>query len=293
MKKISFLVCMLFCAARADAKVNVVTTVQTFKSLVEAIGGDRVTVTALVGENVDPHYVDAKPSYALTLNRAQLLVHVGLELEKGWLPPLLAQARNPKIQVGQRGNLDASSTGIEVREAAAVVSRAAGDIHPLGNPHYWLMPDAALAVARAIAERLSAIDPDGAKVYAERLTAFTEKLGARRRAWEEAGRALAGVKVVTYHRSWAYLTAWLRLVEIGSIEPKPGVPPSPSHLAGLVERAKQEGARLVLVESFYPRNTAERVAAMAGMKLVVLPPDGADYFALMDGILASLTGAAR
>jgi zinc/manganese transport system substrate-binding protein len=292
-RKILLCLAILFGAARAEAEVAVVTTVQTFKSLVETIGGDRVTVTALVGDNVDPHHVDARPSYAVTLNRAALLVHVGLELEAGWLPPLLAQSRNPRIQPGQPGNLDASSAGIAVRDTGKVVSRAAGDIHPQGNPHYWLLPDSALAVARAIKERLSSIDPAGAPTYEKNTALFSARIAERRKVWEQAALPLAGLKVVTYHRSWAYLTDWLGMKEIGNVEPKPGVPPSPAHLASLVRLAKTEGARLVLVESFYPRNTAQRVAALGGMQLVVLPPDGHDYVELVDRLIADLTRAAR
>ena len=148
-------------APRAEAKVKVVTTIQTFKALAQEIGGDRIDAEAMVGEAVDPHRVDPRPSYAVVLNRAELLVHVGLDLEKGWLPPLMQQARNPKIQLGQPGNLDVASVGITVLDVGAASSRAMGDVHPRGNPHYWLPPANALRAARAIADRLKVIDAGG------------------------------------------------------------------------------------------------------------------------------------
>jgi zinc/manganese transport system substrate-binding protein len=295
-KRIAFLACAALATAaagRADAKIHVVTTVQTFKSLAEEVGGDRIEATAMVGDAVDPHFVDARPSYAVLLNKADLLVHVGLELEKGWLPPLLSQSRNPSIQTGQVGNLDASTSGISVKDIGVGLSRTQGDIHPLGNPHYWLTPDSALAVARAIKDRLARIDPDDAKYFDGRLEAFAKKLEERRKAWEAAAKPLSGVKVVTYHKSWGYFTGWLGMVEIGYVEPKPGVPPDPAHLAELVRDAKAQGAKLVIVESFYPRNTSERVASLGGMKLMILPPDGEHYFDLIDGLIQKLVDAVK
>jgi zinc/manganese transport system substrate-binding protein len=280
-------------SATADAKLRVITTVQTFKSLAEEVGGDKVEVTALVGDAVDPHFVDPRPSYAIILNKADLLVHVGLQLEIGWLPPLLAQSRNPDIQTGQPGNLDASSAGMSIQDVGVGMSRTQGDIHPLGNPHYWLPPDDADAVARAIEGRLERLDAADAAYFKDRLAQFEKKLADKRKAWETAAAGLRGVKIVTYHKSWGYLTKWLGLVEIGYVEPKPGIPPDPSHLAELVRDAKAQGAKLVLVESFYPRNTAERVAALGGMKLLVLPPDGGKYFDLIDGIVGKLSDAVK
>jgi zinc/manganese transport system substrate-binding protein len=276
--------------ASAGAKIRVVTTIQTLRSLAQEVGGDRVEVSALVGDHVDPHHVDPRPSYALVLNKADLVIHVGLELEKGWLPPLLEQARNPRIATGTAGNLDASTARIAVLDGGGS-SRAQGDIHPLGNPHYWLSPDNALAIARAIADRLARLDPAGAMIYEQRYTDFASRLAARRTAWAGTTKGLAGVKVITYHRSWSYLTGAFGLVEIGTIEPKPGVPPDPKHLASLVALAKAQGARYVLVESFYPRNTAQKVAELAGLKLLVLPSDALStqsYLDLMDTIVAKL-----
>ena len=292
MRKLSFLVATLATLSTAHAAVNVVTTIQTFKVIAEEIGGKDVTVTALVGESVDPHFVDPKPSFALTLNKAALLVHVGLDLEIGWLPPITEQSRNPNIQTAQSGNLDASSCGIGLRDVGGTTSRAQGDIHPRGNPHYWLLPENARKIGRCIADRLKALDGAHAAVYEQNYVVFAQRLGDKQREWEAAAKGLRGTKIVTYHQSWGYLTDWLGLQEIGAIEPKPGVPPDPQHLAQLVSNAKQQGARCVILESFYPRNTAQRVAELGGMKLAVLLSDAGgrvrSYAALMDRVISDL-----
>lgn len=291
-----FVIAAAAVARPAAAKVTVVTTVQTFRSIVQDVGGDRVSVTAMVGANVDPHFVDPKPSYAVLLNKADLLVLVGLDLEVGWLPPLVEQSRNPRIQTGQTGYLDASTCGIAVRETGAATSRTQGDIHPMGNPHYWLPPDNALKVARCVADRLAVLDGAGAQDYERNYQAFATKLEAYRKQWAVMAKGLAGVQVVTYHKSWTYMTAWLGLTEIGYVEPKPGVPPDPQHLAVLTRDARSKGARLVIMESFYPQNTARRVAELGGMKLVTLPSDAggdyASYFDVVGRIIAVLSTAA-
>jgi zinc/manganese transport system substrate-binding protein len=294
MKRILCAALLAALAGTAQAKVKVVTTIQTFKSLAQEVGGDKVEVTALVGDAVDPHFADARPSFALLLNRADLLVHVGLELEKGWLPPLLEQSRNPNIQIGQKGNLDASTAGIPLKDVGANASRTLGDVHPLGNPHYHLPPDNALHVARAIKDRLAAIDPANAAYYEQRFAAFQKELEAHKAKWLEKARPLKGVKVVTYHQSWTYFTDFLGLQEIGYVEPKPGIPPDPQHLAQLVSEAKAQGAKILIEESFYPRATTERVAQLGGMKLVVLNADvvsGQSYFTLIDSLIDQLVKA--
>jgi zinc/manganese transport system substrate-binding protein len=292
MKKLIVITFSLLLAGTAAAKVNVVTTVQTFKSLTEEVGGDKVSVTALVGDDVDPHFVDPKPSLATVLNKADLLVHVGLELEKGWLPPLVAQARNPNIQVGRNGNLDASTSGIAIEGFTGPVTRAGGDIHPLGNPHYWLPPDNALKVARAIADRLKQLDAGNAGAYDKNYEAFAAKVAAKRKTWEQLAKtSLKDVKVVTYHKSWTYLTAWLGMAELGYIEPKPGIEANAQHLAMLIGSAKGQ-AKIVIVETYYPRKTAQTVASKAGMRLAVLPSDvssrNPSYLQLMDHLLLQL-----
>ncbi len=283
----------------AQAKLRVVTSIETFADLARRVGGDHVDVQALSHGYMDPHFVEPKPSLVLALNRADLLVHVGLELEIGWLPPLVLGARNEKIQPGAPGNLDISA-GIPVLDVPAIrVDRSMGDIHPSGNPHYWIPPDNALIVAQEIAHRLEMLDPSARDFYEGNLKSFESQLATRRAEWEKSAAALRGLKVVTYHKSWSYLSKWLGLVEIGYLEPKPGIPPSPSHIAWLISTMRQDGVKLLMMESFYPRNTAELVASKSGAKAVVLPSDvgadkqAGDYFALADEVVRMLAVAAR
>ena len=279
---------------RADAKVHVVTSIETFADLARRVGGDRVEVKALSHGYMDPHFVEPKPSLVIDLNRADLLVHVGLELEIGWLPPLVLGSRNDKIALGQPGNLDASSQIPVLDVPTTKVDRSMGDIHPAGNPHYWIAPDNAAIVAREIAERLEAIDGGGAATYRANLKRFVDEIAHHRGEWEKRAASLRGTKVVTYHKSWSYVSKWLGLTEIGYVEPKPGIPAPPSHIASLIGLMRREGVKEILMESFYPRNTVELVAQKAGAKALVMPSDvGAtaeikDYFGLVDAVVQKL-----
>lgn len=285
--------------APAHAALRVVTSIETFADLARRVGGDRVEVRALSRGSMDPHFVEARPNLQVALNRADLLVHVGLDLEIGWLPPLVVAARNPRIQLGQPGNLDASAQIEPLDLPTTKVDRSMGDIHPRGNPHYWLVPDNADIIAGEIAARLKQLDPAGAAAYDANLAAFRKQLAARRDAWQKQAAPLRGLKVVTFHKSWSYLSRWLGLVEIGYVEPKPGIPPPLSHVAQLVGQMRAQGAKVVMLESFYSRNTAEVVARQAGGRLAVLPsdvgatPDASDYFRLVDEVLRLLAEAAR
>jgi zinc/manganese transport system substrate-binding protein len=284
--------------ARAEAKLKVVTTIETLADLTRQVGQDRVDVTALGRGYMDPHFIQAKPSLVLVLNRADALVQVGLDLEVGWLPPLVQQSRNPRIQRGQPGNIDASSA-INVQDVPRMPAdqmRAMGDIHPLGNPHYWIPPKNARAIARLLAKRLGELDPSGSASYQAGLAAFEQKLTAKEREWAEAAAPLKGTKVVTYHKSWTYVAGWLGLVEIGYIEPKPGTPPSADHTSRLVTAMRTEGVKLVIHEDFYPSSLATFIADKGGARVVACPSDvGATpriktYFDLVDAVLAALRG---
>jgi zinc/manganese transport system substrate-binding protein len=286
-------------AGRAEAKVRVVCTVETLGDLARKVGGDRVEVTSLSRGTMDPHFIEPKPSLVIALNRADLLVYVGLELEIGWLPPLVLASRNSRIQMGAPGNLDASTTIPVLDVPTTKVDRSMGDIHPQGNPHYWLPPDNALLIARQIAERLSAIDGVGAASYQANLRAFEAEVQKRRLKWQADAAPLAGMQVVTYHRSWVYVSKWLGMNEVGYVEPKPGIPAPPSHIAQLIGLIRRDGVKLLLMESFYPRNTVELVAQKGGAKVVILPsdvgavPEARDYFSLVDQVVRLLVGAAR
>jgi zinc/manganese transport system substrate-binding protein len=295
MRQLFLAVALLLFATPAAAKVRVVTSIETLASLARAIGGDRVEVQALGKGYADPHFIEPKLSLVTVLNRADLLAYVGLELEVGWLPGLVTQSRNPRIQAGQPGHLDCS-TIIPVQDIPTQkVDRSMGDIHPRGNPHYWIPPDNALRITQELASRLAAIDPIGAGVYHANLKRFREEVGRRLPGWNELAKKVRGQKIVTYHKSWGYVSSWLGLQEVGYVEPKPGVPPSPQHLANLIALMKREGVRLVLVEMFYSRRTADLVASKAGARLLSMPSDvGAfphisDWFKLVDAVLATLT----
>ena len=278
-------------ARPAGAAVKVVTSIETFAAIARAVGGDRVAVQALGKGYSDPHRVEPKLSLVTLLNQADLLAYVGLDLEVGWLPGLVTQSRNPKIQPGSLGNLDCSTIIPVLDIPTQKVDRSMGDIHPRGNPHYWIPPDNAVRIAQEIASRLRQIDPKGAASYDAGLRRFREEVARRASGWMNRAAPLKGRKIVTYHKSWGYVSSWLGLVEVGYIEPKPGVPPSPQHLANLVQLMKREGVSRVLVEMFYQRGLASMVARQAGAQLLSMPSDvGAfpqitDYFKLVDAVI--------
>jgi zinc/manganese transport system substrate-binding protein len=277
--------------------IRIVTSIETFADLARAVGGGHVSVEALSHGYQDPHFVEAKPNLLIPLSRADLLVYAGLDLEIGWLPPLVVNSRNPRIQSGAKGNLDAS-TAIDVLDIpAGKVDRGQGDIHPRGNPHYWLPPVNALKVAKEIAARLKELDPGHGADYDGNLQKLGSVLKAKAAEWNGKAAALRGMKVVAYHKSWSYVSSWLGLREIGYVELKPGITPDPKHLAELILQMKSESVRVLLIESFYNRGIAGQVADAAGAKLLVLPSDvGAtakirSYTDLVDAVLDALVAA--
>ncbi len=279
------------------AALNVVSTIPTLGSLAKEVGGDRVHVESLAKGYQDPHFVEPKPNLMLVLNRADLLLYVGLELEIGWLPPLVLGSRNPKIQQGEMGNLDCSRSIPVLDIPTTKVDRSMGDIHPQGNPHYWLPPSNARIIAREIAARLVQIDPEGKPAYDKNLASFLSRVDAKEKQWAPLAAKMKGARIATYHKSWTYVSHWLGMVEIGYVEPKPGIPPDPSHLVRLINVMRAEKARLLLMEDFYNKSTAQLVAEKAGAKLLILPTDvGArpeikTWFDLVQDVLRELTSA--
>ena len=279
----------------AQAALKVVSSIPILGSLAKEVGGDRVEVQSLAKGYQDPHFVEAKPSLMLVLNHADLLLHVGLELEIGWLPPLVLGSRNPRIQAGELGNLDCSQAIPVLDVPRTRVDRSMGDIHPLGNPHYWLPPANAKIIAGEIAQRLGQIYPEGKPEYDRRLTSFDRRVDAKVKEWQPLTGKLRGTKIATYHKSWTYMAQWLGLVEVGYVEIKPGIPPDPSHLVQLIATLKREGAKLLLMENFYNKTTAQLVADKSGARLLVLPtdvgatPEAKDWFSLVGLILEELT----
>jgi len=280
------------------AALHVVSSIPTLGSLAKEVGGSHVEVESLGKGYQDPHFVEPKPNLMLVLNRADLLLHVGLELEIGWLPPLVLGSRNPKIQPGELGNLDCSRAIPVLDIPTTKVDRSMRDIHPQGNPHYWLPPGNAKIIAREIAQRLEQLDPDSRADYEKNLASFNARVDAKTKDWAPMIARMKGIKVATYHKSWSYVSQWVGLEEIGYVEPKPGIPPDPQHLARLIAVMKQEGAKLLLVEDFYNKSVASLVAQKAGAKLLDLPSDvGAtpqikDWFSLVETLLKALSAPA-
>lgn len=279
------------------AVLHVVSSISTLGSLAREVGGDRVSVESLSKGYQDPHFVEPKPSLMLVLNKADLLLHVGMELEIGWLPPLVLGSRNDKIQPGELGNLDCSRVIPVLDVPTTKIDRSMGDIHPQGNPHYWLPPGNARLLAKEIAGRLAELDPEGKATYDKNLATFLSRVDEKEKEWAPMAAKLKGLKIATYHKSWTYVSQWLGMEEIGYIEPKPGIPPDPQHLVRLISGMKAQGAKLLLMEDFYNKNVAELVAQKAGAKLLDLPtdvgarPEVKDWFTLVDVVLKSISSA--
>lgn len=255
----------------ARATLKVIATTPDVAAIARAVGGGAVEVTSLTVSTQDPHFVDPKPSLALALNKADLLLVQGLDLETGWLPTLQTGARNPKILSGGEGYLDCSGFITALDAPSGPVSRAQGDVHPGGNPHYLFDPRNGAKVAKGIAARLARLDPgrsgDFAKNAADFEKAATDlaaKLAARFAALDASKR-----KIVVYHRSWSYLEGWLGLAEVGAIEPKPGIPPDPAHVARLMTLMRSQGVRAILTEEYYPQTTSKLLAEKTGATLIV------------------------
>lgn len=290
-------------AARAAAVVNVVATTEDLASLAREVGGERVKVDALAKGYQDPHFVEAKPSFVFILNKADLLVAVGRELEIGWLPPLVLQSRNAKIQPGAAGYLDASLTARILEIPTGQVTRAMGDVHPQGNPHYWLDPGNGRRIAQAVQARLSQLSPADAAYFAQRYADFDQRLAAAEKRWDAAMAPYRGTKVVTYHRSWPNFCERFGLDVIGYVEPKPGIPPSPAHTIELMATMKREGVKLLLVEPYFDEKTPNSIGRETGVPVLVLPPsvggekDITDYVKLFDhdvqAVLLALKGGGK
>lgn len=297
MKKLLSLLLLFFFPSvglRAAEPLSVVTTTADLAAIVKAVGGEQVKVESIAKGFQDPHYVEAKPSYMRLLNRARLLFSVGLQLEVGWLPLLIQGARNPGlVQVDL-------SQGISVLErVAGPVSRAQGDIHPEGNPHYWLEPRNGSLMARRIAQQLKVLAPTEGAYFEQNLKLFESDLGRRRQKWEERMAPFRGMEVVAYHKQWEYLAHWLGLSIIGYVEDKPGIPPAPQHLASLIRTMQQRKIKALLVANFTNPSIPQSVAEKGGTKMVVLPASvGGEktiesYNDLFDSIIGKLAAALK
>jgi zinc/manganese transport system substrate-binding protein len=284
-------------ATAAQAKLSVVTTVQDLESIAKLIGGDRVDTFSLAKGYQDPHFIDAKPSFILKLSRADLLIVAGRELEVGYLPPMIDQSRNRKIHPGGTGYLDASSGCDILQVATGQVTRAGGDVHPFGNPHFWTDPENGRRVARAIAARLTALDPTGKATYASNLAAFEAKLTRKEQEWQAKLAPYSGVEVVTFHNSWPNFAKFFGIRVVGHVEPKPGIPPTPSHTLEIIRLIQQRKIQVILIEPYFDTKTPDFIAGKTGARVVPFYPSVGgkpaitDYFALFDADVDALVAA--
>ena len=285
--------------AAAQNKLNVVATTEDLAAIAREVGGDRVNVEAIARGFQDPHFVEAKPSFILKLQKADLLILVGRDLEIGWLPPLIQQSRNSKVQVGADGYLDASSQARILEVPTGQITRAEGDVHPLGNPHFWLDPDNGKVVGREIFEKFSRFRPNDRAYFEQRLNDFTNRLNDAEKRWTAMMAPYKGIKVVTYHRSYSNFADKFGLNIVGYVEPKPGIPPTPQHTLELINDMKKNNVKIVLVEPYFDLKTPNAIGREAGAQVLVMPPsvggtkDITDYFKLFDYDLNLLVDAIK
>lgn len=300
--KIKWFFCLLIVVgwvSIAHAKLNIVATTPDLGAVAKEIGRDKVEVTCIAKPTEDPHFVDAKPSFIVKLNKADMLIDGGLQLEMGWLAPLVQSARNNKILPGNAGYV-AASTGIHPLEIAATeTTRAMGDIHPCGNPHYMLDPANGKIFAAQLCEQLCQIDKEDSGYYKENVKNFTQRLDRKLAEWQKAMEPFRGTKVVTYHKTFSYFAQRFNLNVVGELEQKPGIPPSPTHINGLVPMMKDEGVKLIIVEEFRERKTPEFVASQTGAKIVILPimaggqKETEDYLSFFDYNIGKIVSALK
>src|SRR5882724_9191178 len=274
--------------AGAQGKLNVIATTEDLASIAREIGADRITVDSIAKGYQDPHFVEAKPSFILKLQKADVLICVGRELEIGWLPPLIQQSRNGKIQVGAQGYLDASLGATILEIPTGTITRAMGDVHPLGNPHYWMDPENGKRIAKEIADKLSELRPGDRAYFEQQLAGFTTRLDAAEKRWLAQMAPYKGTKMVTYHRSFPNFAERFGLDIVGYVEPRPGIPPTPQHTLDLINEMRRQNVKLVLVEPYFDMKTPMSIGRETGAQVLVMPPsvggvkEVTDYFKLFD-----------
>jgi len=284
-------------SAYAAKKINVVTSTTDMAALAEEVGGDKISVESIAKGYQDPHFVEAKPSFLLKLRNADLLISVGLQLEIGWLPPLITQSGNPRIQPGASGYFDASQFAQILEIPTGVVTRAEGDVHPLGNPHYWLDPDNGRRIARGIAGKLTEMDPGDQAYFQQRYQDFEKRLTEAEKRWDSQMAPFRGRKIVSYHRSWPNFAHHFGLDVVGYVEPRPGIPPTPGHTLELIQLMKRENVKVLVMEPYFDSKTPNSIGSATGAKVLVLTPsvggekEITDYFKLFDYDIQLLTQA--
>lgn len=289
---------LILLASPALAALNIFACEPEWGALAKELGGDKVAVFTATTALQDPHRIEARPSLIARARNADLMVCTGAQLEVGWLPLLLGQAGNARIQPGQPGYVEAASyvTKLEVPQ---VLDRSLGDVHPAGNPHVHLDPRNIARVAEALAQRLTALDRPNADFYRAQSRNFLARWHEAVARWEMQGAALRGLPIVVYHQDLSYFNNWLKLREVGALEPKPGIPPGAGHLAELLARLQREPARAVVRAAYNDPKAAEWLAERAGIPAVVVPftvggsERAKDLFGLFDDMLAQLLAVAK
>ncbi len=289
---------LLTAAFPAAAQLNVFACEPEWAALATELGGNKVEVYSATTARQDPHHIQARPSLIAKVRRADLVVCSGAELEVGWLPMLLRQAGNPAVLPGKPGHFEASAFVVRL-EIPQQLDRSMGDVHASGNPHVHLDPRRLAQIADALAERLITIDPANAGHYRKRQEAFAQRWQQAITGWEKQAAPLQGVRAVVHHKDWVYLFDWLGLVEVGALEPKPGLPTSVGHLAALKAELEKEPAKIILHTAYQNDRAARRLAQMSGVTVVQLPytvggnERTADLFGLFDDTIERLLAAAQ
>ncbi len=302
MKRLILVLFCLLCGlgkVEAAEKLRVVATLSTFADLVKQIGGDHVSLHTVASPRFNPHFIEPKPNDIVRAARADLFVHAGVGLENPWSEPLIDASANRKILPGAPGNLDLSIGVTLLEEPTGQISRAQGDIHPFGNPHFWLNPENGRNMARAIAERLTQLDPDHAADYQQNLQPFLAKLDGKIAAWKALLEPAQGKEAIGYHNEWPYLAAFAG-IRIGQfLEPKPGIPPTPRHLAFLEKYIRQHAVPAIFQATFYSKDAARALEKRTGIKLHLLAvnvgeiPEAGDYFSLFDHDVETIVKALK
>ena len=290
-------VCLFTWVGFAHAKLNVVASTPDLGAIAREVGGDRVDVTSLAKGTEDPHFVDAKPSFIRILNQADVLIEGGADLEVGWLPPLILNARNQKLQLGQPGRIIAADVVRLIEVPVGPIDRSLGDVHPFGNPHFTVDPMNGKLIARLVEERFCVLAPSDCAVFKDNRKKFEEKIDTRMVEWQKKMAPLKGVKAISYHKSFSYFAERFGLRVVNTIEPKPGIPPSAAHVRDLVSQMKTDGVRVILIEPNRERKTPSFLAEETGAKIAMIPSmvggtrEAQDYFSFFDSIIETLASA--
>jgi zinc/manganese transport system substrate-binding protein len=295
MRKLTFFIVLILAISPigVNAKINVVTSTSDLKSIAEYIGGDRVSVTSIASGKSNPHFVEVLPSYMVTVSRADIYFKVGLELDF-WAAPIIDGSRNGKLVI-----VDCSQGVEPMEKPTAKVDASMGDVHPQGNPHYWLDPANGLIIAKNISKGLSQVDPAGTSVYEGNLSRFESELKTKMEVWKKEAEPLSGMEIITYHNSWPYFCRVFGLKVAGFIEPKPGIEPTPRHTAELIELVKSRGVKIIGKEPYFSDRTPKAISRATGAEVIDLPPSVGgileikDYFGLFDYLLNALLQASR